>query len=213
MATIKVVSVIERAMELSQDKTQVSWSKSEWLNWFNDAVLAVANARPDALSKNTTFNITTGSKQKLPDDGLSWLKVIRNFSTGKPVREIQRRQLDDQVDSWHNRTGANVDHYAKDPLDPKHIYIYPQPTAGHQLEVIYAVAPTAIEISDFDSDSQVLPVDDVYLNPILDLMLYRAYSKDAEYAGNMNRAMTHQQAAYNALNVKTQADAGVANAN
>jgi hypothetical protein len=42
---------------------------------------------------------------------------------------------------------------------------------------------------------------------MLDYMLYRAYSKDAEYAANAQRAVAHFQAFQNALGVKSQTEA------
>ena len=37
-------------------------------------------------------------------------------------------------------------------------------------------------------------LDDIYINPIIDFMLYRCFSKDAEYAANSNRAAGHYNA-------------------
>lgn len=213
MATVKVVDVIARAKEISQDKTDISWSSEEWLMWFNDAILAVVNARPDALIENTVFTTSSGSKQSIPANGIRFVDLIQNAGTGTPIRQIQRRQLDDQVPIWHKKTGDEVLHFVFNPIDPKHFYIYPQPTEGHELELMYSVAPVAVKIDNFNDDTNVLPIDDVYLNPILDLMLYRAYSKDADYAENLQRAQAHQQAAYNALNVKMQGDKGANGAN
>ncbi|MCK7581011.1 MAG: hypothetical protein MZV65_38935 [Chromatiales bacterium] len=51
-----------------------------------------------------------------------------------------------------------------------------------------------------------IKLDDIYANAILDYVLYRAYSKDAEYAANAQRAALHYQAFTNALGVKTQVD-------
>jgi hypothetical protein len=41
-------------------------------------------------------------------------------------------------------------------------------------------------------------------------MLYRAYSKDAEYAGNANRAQSHMMAFASSLGVKSKIDASSA---
>lgn len=53
-----------------------------------------------------------------------------------------------------------------------------------------------------------IKLDDIYANAILDYVLYRAYSKDAEYAANASRAALHYQAFTAALGAKTQVDAG-----
>ena len=48
------------------------------------------------------------------------------------------------------------------------------------------------------------------MSPILDWVLYRAYSKDAEYGANEARAAASYQAFNSALGAKTQVDAAVA---
>ncbi len=49
-----------------------------------------------------------------------------------------------------------------------------------------------------------IQIDDVYANALLDYVLYRAYSKDADYAGNAQLAVSHYQAFSNSLGVKKQ---------
>ena len=209
MATTKVIDVISRAEIITQDKTSVTWPKAEWLGWFNDAVLFVVNQRSDASIRNDdNFSVDiTNSKQELPSDALRLTSVIRNVASGLSIREVDRKRLDDNQEGWHGTTGDDVKHYVYDPRDPKHFYIFPRPTtADHKLELVYTIAPSAIDISNFTTDTTTLPIDDSYLNALLDFMLYRAYSKDADYASNGQRAMAHLQAASEALGIKTQVD-------
>jgi hypothetical protein len=214
MATIKIIDVIAQAETIIQDKTNTRWAKAEWLNWFDGAVLAVIGLRPDANIANTVFNTIGGSAlQTLPADGLKLINVINNDITGKQIRRIDKRMLDDQVDAWYATVGNNVDHYVYDDRDPKSFWIYPTPASAHAMRIIYAQAPTATVIADFESDTQVLPIDDSYMNPILDFMMYRAYSKDADYASNAQRAQGHLQVFQMALGAKTQSDAGISASN
>ena len=74
---------------------------------------------------------------------------------------------------------------------------------------MYSSAPSDISISNFDTDTTTISLDDVYANCILDYMLYRAYQKDSEYAGNAERSLMHYQSFSNALGVKTQADGAI----
>ena len=98
MSNIKVVDVIERVNTIVVDTTKTRWPYEELLTWYNDAVLAVVNRRPDASIKNIDFTITPNkSKQTLPVDGLRWMDVVSNVLTGKPIRKTKRLQLDDQV--------------------------------------------------------------------------------------------------------------------
>lgn len=208
MATTRVVHVLNDAQTIIQDKTGVRWPLTELLGWFNLAQLAVVAARPDACARNEPFPAQLGTKQTLPAEGLRLIDIPRNESgTMKPVRRIEKKVLDDQLD-WHDPSSPSqvVQHYVYDDRDPKTFYLFPAPAAGVQVLLVYSVAPAAIEIANFDTDLTVMALDDVYRPPILDYILYRAYSKDAEYAGNANRAMGALQAFNNALGVKMSAD-------
>jgi hypothetical protein len=213
MATTKITELIKRCEVITQDKTSVRWPKIEWLDWYNDAILFVVNHRPDKSVKNVNFTVDeTNSKQVLPADGLGLFTVTRNVVSGRPVRSIARNMLDDQYTDWHMQTGGDIDHFIYDVLDPKSFYVYPRPiNAGHTIEIIYPFAPTAVTITDFTTDVQVIGIDDSFVNPILDFMLYRGYSKDADYAENGQRAMNHMQAAQNSIGIKTKADAATMN--
>lgn len=210
MATIKVVDVIRRAERIIQDTTNTRWPKSEWLDWYNDANLAVVNIRPDAHVVNGVISLTPdSSKQTIESDGLKLIDVLSNTSSGKVIRKIERRQLDDQVEGWHKTAGTDVQHYVYDDRDPKNFYIFPQPSVAHDVNYIYATAPVQVTISDFDTDSQIMNLDDSYLNVILDFMLSRAYSKDADYAENAQRSQMHLNQFLQALGSKTKADLAV----
>jgi hypothetical protein len=215
MATTKITEIIKRCEIITQDKTSVRWPKREWLDWYNDAILFVVNLRPDKSVKNVDFIVDeTNSKQSIPADGLSLLTITRNVASGRPIRSIPRNQLDDQIFDWHIQTGNDIDHFIYDVLDPKSFYIFPRPVGpGHVIEIVYPFAPVAVIIddADFDTDTQVIGIDDSFVNPILDFMLYRGYSKDAEYAENGARATSHMQAAQNSIGGKTKADAAAMN--
>jgi hypothetical protein len=209
MATTKITEIIKRCEIITQDKTSVRWPKIEWLDWYNDAILFVVNQRPDKSVKNVDFTVDeTNSKQTVPADGLGLFTITRNVASGRPIRSITRNQLDDQYIDWHMQTGIDIDHFIYDVLDPKSFYVYPRPpTSGHVIEIVYPFAPEAVSITNFDTDTQVIGIDDSFVNPILDFMLYRGYSKDADYAENGQRAMNHMQAAQNSIGTKTKADA------
>ena len=56
------------------------------------------------------------------------------------------------------------------------------------LEIVYSTSPT-----DLANTSATIFVDDIFGNAIIDYVLFRCYLKDAEYAGNQQRAGTHYQ--------------------
>jgi len=208
MADTKVVDILDRAGIILQDNTNVRFPNSELLKFFNDAQKEVVLHRPDAKMVNTTYSCVDGSKQTLPSAALRLIEIVRNVG-GRAVTQVQRRILDETLPNWHETTaGTNkIEHFVYDPADPKNFYVYPKGEAGtHSLEIVYSSAPTEISISDFDTDTTTISLDDVYANCILDYVLYRSYQKDSEFAGNAQRAMMHYQSFANALGVKTQAD-------
>jgi hypothetical protein len=208
MATTKVVDILDRATIILQDNTNVRFPNAELLKFFNDAQKEVVLHRPDANMVNTTMDLSNGSKQTLPAAALRLVEVVRN-ENGRAVTLVERRILDETLPDWHNTTaGTNkIEHYVYDPADPKNFYVYPKGASGsHTLEIVYSSAPAEIAITNFSTDTTTISLDDIYANCLLDYVLYRAYQKDSEYAGNAQRSMMHYQSFANALGVKTQAD-------
>lgn len=218
MATVKVIDIISRVEDVLQDEN-VRWPRLELQNWVNEAYLAIVLLRPDANAKTGTFTCAAGSRQVLTaqfSSALTLLDVTRNLaatSTKKVVRIVQRSDLDDQKPTWHNETqSVNIQHYTHDPRQPKEFFVYPPATTAAQLEVIYTDTPSshALSASALDpagSDTTVISLDDIYMSPIIDWVLYRAYSKDAEYGANEQRAAAAYQAFTAAIGAKTQTDA------
>tara|TARA_R110001606_G_scaffold329259_2_gene476498 strand:- start:1086 stop:1346 length:261 start_codon:yes stop_codon:yes gene_type:complete len=80
--------------------------------------------------------------------------------------------------------------------------------------MIYTDAPgfhslTATQLDPANDHAEVIKLDDIYLSPITDWVLYRAYSKDAEYGANEQRANAAFQTFNTAIGTKTQVDAAV----
>jgi len=212
MATTKAVDILDRASIILQDNTNVRFPNDELLKFFNDAQKEVVLHRPDANMQNAAFTPIDGSKQTIPTSGLRLIDVVRNVG-GYAVTQIDRKILDETLPNWHNtvqNATKKVEHFVFDPADPKTFYVYPKAIeASDSLEIIYSAAPTDIAISNFDTDTTLISLDDIYANCILDYILYRAYQKDSEFAGNAQRSMMHYQGFANALGVKTQVDGAI----
>jgi len=212
MAETKVVDILGRASIILQDSTNVRFPNDELLKFFNDAQKEVVLHRPDANMQNVAnFTCAAGSKQTIPNTGLRLVDVVRNVG-GRAITQVDRKILDETLPNWHETTAdgtRKIEHFIFDPADPKHFYVYPKATTAFQLEIVFSAAPSDITISNFSTDTTTISVDDVYANCLLDYILYRAYQKDSEFAGNAQRSMMHYQGFTNALGVKTQVDAAV----
>lgn len=220
MATVKVREIIGRVEHILQD-SNVRWPRLELQSWINEAYLASVLLRPDANAKTGIFTCAAGTRQVLTaqfSSGLQILDITRNLastSTKKVVRIVQRSVLDDQKPTWHTETGTvNVQHYMYDPRQPKEFFVYPPATTAAQLEIVYVDVPGAHALSESaldpaGSDTTVMLLDDVYMTPIIDWVLYRAYSKDAEHGANEQRAASAYQTFNAAMGAKSQTDSAV----
>jgi len=217
MATVKVVDIIRRVEDVLQD-TNVRWPRLELQNWINEAYLSIVLLRPDANSEAGMFTCVAGTRQDINSgfsSALRLLDVTRNLkstSNKKVIRYVDRPVLDDQRPGWHAETETeNIQHYTYDARQPKQFFVYPPAAAGAEIEVVYASAPGTHSLSEADLDpdtgsAETIKLDDIYMSPIIDWVLYRAYSKDAEYGANEARASASYQAFNAAIGAKTQSD-------
>lgn len=197
MGTMLASAIIGRAQRILNDTTGVRWGDAELLDWLNDAQREIVLLKPDASVTNTTLQLATGTKQSIPSAGIILHKVTRNMGTdgttpGRAIWEIDQSILNQENPGWHTDTdNAEAKHYMFDSNDPKTFYVYPPQPASSQgyVELVYSSAPT-----DIANTATAISIDDVYANSMLDYLLYRAYSKDTDYAGNAQRAAGHQQA-------------------
>jgi len=217
MPTVKVVDLVQRAKTILQDTTGTRWPVRELQDWLNDSYQEIILARPDANTQTGTFTCQAGTRQKLAGVFPSALRLIeatRNVaatSSKRSIRLIDRKILDDQRPAWHSETSSvNVEHYMFDVRLPKEFFVYPPATTAAQLEVVYSSVPNQHALSEAQlnnlSTTEAIRVDDHYSNAMLDYMLYRAYSKDADYAANAERAVGHYNAMQAALSGGMQVD-------
>ncbi len=212
---VTVQSVIDRAQTVLQDTTGVRWPVvGELVLWINDAQREIALLKPDASATNSTITLATGTKQDIPSGGNRLLKVVRNMSaasdgTGKrSVRLVDREVLDAQSPDWHDPTvtgdaahAAIVKHYVYDEANPRNFYVYPGVSGSAYLEIIYSSNPAVVAQADS------LSIPDIFANAVMNYVLYMAYMKDAEYAGNAQRASNHYQLFTASVTGKGQIDA------
>lgn len=205
---ITAQSLVRRAFEILQDTTAVRWPTNELVRWLNDAQREVAMYRPDSMSTNATMTCVAGSKQAIPSGGTKLINVVRNAAGNKrAVRLVEREILDSQNPRWHNMAGnAEVVHYMFDARDPKTFYVYPPATNTATLDIVYSALPADVsepaDGAEYTAVSGNISIPEIFANAALDYMLYRAYSKDSQFAGNAQRAQAHYQAFANSMGVE-----------
>ena len=212
--TTTVQSVLDRVQQTLQDTAGIRWSEAnELIKWVNDAQREIALLKPDATSSNTTVTLVDGTKQSIPSDGNRLLRVMRNMSAassgdgGRSIRLVARDVLDTQTPTWHDPavTGEAahtnvVKNYVYDEQDPKNFYVFPGVSGYAYIEIVYSKNPAAVTSSDN------LGVDDIYANSVMNYVLYMAYMKESEVAGNAQRASSHYNLFTAAITGKAQVD-------
>jgi hypothetical protein len=196
---LTALNVITRAGDLLQDQTNVRWPEAELLRWLNDGRREIAIARPDLYAVVSVVSLAAGTKQSLPADGNRFIDAYRNMAPDgitslNAVRPVEREILDAQNPAWHLDAAGATKHFMFDERVPRTFYVYPQAVANAKLEIAYSQTPT-----DIVSTSTELTQEDIYSGALVDYVCYRAFSKDAEYAGNVQRAALAYQQFSNAL--------------
>lgn len=187
--------IIEKAQIVLHDTTSIRWLPEELLGWYNDGRIELVNMRPDANAVTETVTPTASTAmQSIPDDAVQLLDIIGNnsSSSSRGVSLVDRVLLDAQVPDWRVSTeDEEIIHYCYDEMNPRVYWLYPRPSSASRLLMVYAKEPDAVTSASATTDE----LDAVYAPALLNYVLYRAYSKDADYASNHSR-MTE---AYNAF--------------
>lgn len=212
MAVTTVGEILRRVRLILQEITQdgTRWKNDELLGWLNESYQAITAIRPDASSVNTVMDCVAGTRQAIPVDGNRLLDVIRNTAleaSGYSVMRISRNALDATRRGWHNeKPSVLIEQYVFDENDPKHFYVYPPATTGAKLEITYSSILAPHEVDQATAESvETIRVSDTYAPALVDYILARAYSKDAESQANLQRAQMHSGSFVNMLGAEAQA--------
>jgi hypothetical protein len=226
MATL-VSTVLTKVGVLLQDPSYIRWTLSELLGWVNDAQREVVLYKPEAcvitavvpFVAGTTRQQLTGAVRPVGSsvtyNAARLVEVIRNHgyatgvtnTPGRSISFVDRAVMDAQNPEWHTDPAGvrGVRHYMHDPRDPMTFFIWPKQTYNPNLEICFSYLPESVT-----SANQSLSVSDQFANAVVDYILFRCYSKNAEYAGDANLAIAHYQAFANAMGIKGKVDAETA---
>jgi hypothetical protein len=194
MSTVTAKSIIDKASIQLLDPSNVRWTRAELLGWINDAQRQIVIMSPNATNKVSTIKLDAGTRQSIPSDGWTLLNVIRYMGTdgtkpGRAVRIASQEVMDAFNPNWHAATPSVVPQtYIFDLQDQTVFYVYPPNTGKGYVQINYSPDPT-----DLTAETQTINVRDIFETAILDYVLYRACSKDAEYAPGLTLASGYLQ--------------------
>lgn len=207
MGTITAQTIINQAATQLLDVSNIRWTRAELLSWLNLAQKQIVIMSPNATNKVAVYQLVAGTRQSIPSDGWTLLDVIRNMGTdgtkpGRAIRLVSEELLDNFNPNWHSALpSAIAQNVIFDQQDQTVFYVYPPNNGRGYVQINYSPVPPIIT-----SEVQTISINDIFEPVILDYILYRACSKDAEYAPGLQLAAGYLQTFMTAMQVKTGAE-------
>jgi hypothetical protein len=207
MGTVTAQSILNKAAIQLVDIPGVRWTRAELLSWLNDGMRQIVSIQPSASSTTVSKLLVAGTRQTLPTDGWLLLAIYRNMGTngstpGRAIRLISREVIDSFNPNWNTDTAkAEVRNYIYTNQDQTAFYVYPPNTGTQYIELNYSAQP-----ADLTSETQAIPIFDIFQSALLDYIMYRACSKDAEYAPGLQLASGYLATFTAAIQAKTESE-------
>lgn len=209
--------ILKSVSDILLDEGFVHWTLPELCRWLNLGLDAITLQKPSASAATVEVELATGTLQALPSGYVSILRPIRNVrganadrNPRKRISVVSEQSLTNLNPSWDDEYSVpfaqQAKHFIFDEANPKAFYVYPGNDGTGVLEMVLSVVPVKIaatgDVDKLDSYATPLPLDETYHDALMDYTLYRAWSKDAQFAGAAQRAALHYQQYANALGIK-----------
>lgn len=168
---------------------------------FLDALRWIAKLRPDALAQTITHALEPGARQSIPSSAARLLDAKENVD-GRRVRVVSLQLMNNALAYGSRpRPARFVSDVTWDRVNPQDFYVYPPAASGAALRLVVSMKAEIVEEGGVD----YLPVSDRYAPIIVDYALGRAYQIDSG-EGSMQRSRIYLQSAYQAMNMKFEAE-------
>lgn len=201
---VLVSDIVDAVRTITIDLIKTRWPDAELIDWVNDAARQIVLLKPDANPSTLSFSCAAGAKQTLPAGTIMLLDVTANDGADKSsITFVSRHVLDSERPSWRNTTQASViNYYMYDEWQRDVFYVYPPAVAATPIEIVTSVEPTKVTAL-----TDPLPLHDVYTPAFINYVIWRAFSKDSDFSGNLELAGTYYNYFAQALAAKTAVEA------
>lgn len=203
MANSTLKEVIDRCKITLQEITSegTRWANQELVDWAGEFYQVASSVNPAEFSEVIEFTCISGTRQNAPDDVVQILEITRNLDgTKMPIVATTKNVLDSTRRGWHGEIeSSSQEVFVLDERYPRTFYVWPPATAGSKLEAVAVVTPTKHALADYTTGTAKVKCSDRLVPPMVDYILFRAYSKDADFAGNQQRSDIHYRNCLQAL--------------
>jgi hypothetical protein len=207
MGTITAKYIIDKAVVQLTDIQGVRWTRNELLGWINDGQRQIITMAPSATNKVDTIKLIAGTRQSIPADGWTLLELIRymgldGLKAGRAIRLASRELIDSFNPEWHSDLPTSVPkHYIFDQQDQRTFYVYPPNNGKGYVQLNYS--PVPVDLAD---ENATIGLSDMFQTSLLDYVLYRACSKDAEYAPGLQLASGYLSTFMASMGIKSDSE-------
>ena len=182
--TIVASALINRIAAQLVDINNVRWSRKSLLDWLSVGQRMIVVIAPSATNTIESVKLVAGSRQSIPAGGWMLLDILRNMGTGgatpgRAIRLVSRKLMDNFNPDWHSSTASDITYnYTFDPQDQTSFFVSPPSKGSNYIEINYSALPPALT-----DESQNIFVPDAYEEALTHYVMFRALSKNAEFAG------------------------------
>lgn len=182
------------------DASAYRWSDVELVGYLNTGQKLVAVFRPESCAVEAVHTVTdTDPRRTIPADGIKFISVTGNQTAGgarsSSVSPVAMDIIDALDETWRTTApqSPDVDNYYSgyyhDPREPTVFWLYPRPTTGQNVYILYAKHPTVLTSAGED-----LTVRPQYDPALVEFTMYKALSKEGRYTQGGLRGKEHLDA-------------------
>lgn len=191
MANITIKHILDIIADQIQDEAHALWEVEDLLNWYNIGTRTIVTIDPRANAVKQTVKLSAGVKQMIPAGGITLLGVLRNMGAdgltpGKSVYATTIAALMSFNPAWSSDTATvAISNFAPDPGNAAAYFNYPPSDGTGYVEIEYSKVPTIITYDeDGDWESAYIGIQEGYIDPLMNYIMYRGYGKDTDIPGN-----------------------------
>jgi len=190
--------------ELQDDADYARIKTATWIKYLNSALRSLVLVRPDSNVTRAPVQLVAGTQQDIPTAAVRLISIPRNMGTdgltaGRIITPINTELLNLTNQLWHQATAKTyINHFMLDDESPRTFFVTPPVHAvtAVYVEMLYSEMPTVITAT-----GDAIGVSDVFANPLIAWMLYRAYTVDDEEV-NFQKGTSHLTEFMNLLQVE-----------
>jgi hypothetical protein len=186
-----------------QDSDPVHWTPAYMLQSINAGMRDIVTHKPKANTRVGLLTLVANSaSQTIPDTSIQLLEVLCNMGVngttpGRAITLTSVERMNAAKLDWRRDRAQAVRHYMPDDRDPRVFLVWPAPSAAIKVQARTCDQPTAI-----DDLADPLPIGDEYRNALVEFVMFRLYSQDAEDSENAQLAAAHYGMYANTLGIQ-----------